>query len=204
MHRTTEQPTTTKAVEWVFSLLIIGSVATVWIALFKLNLWLFASIGVSQFISWIFLPAAIRMLSVMLFDGVGAIGLFIGAVITSNPLVDHNLSSAIILAGLSALGPMVAVTLCTKWLNLPPNLAGLGPRQLSLYALVGALCNVIPHNIYFYFSGKVENPLEGVFSMFTGDVLGTLIVLYVSALFLRVCVPQRTKKPVSDQQSERI
>ena len=200
MHRPSDQPTTTRAVEWVFSLLIIGSVAIVWIALFQLNNFLFASIGVSQYISWIFLPAAIRMLSVMLFDWVGAIGLFIGAVVTSDPLLNNNLTNAILLAGLSALGPVVAVTLCTRWLRIPVNLEGLSPRQLSLFALIGAICNVIPHNLYFYFSDRMQNPLDGILPMFIGDLLGTIIILYFSALVLRFGFPGRIKK--QNNQSE--
>lgn len=196
MHRPSDQPTTTRAVEWVFSLLIIGSVAIVWIALFQLNSLFFASIGVSQYISWIFLPAAIRMLSVMLFEWVGAIGLFIGAVVTSDPLLSDNLTNSILLASLSALGPVVAVTLCTRWLRIPANLAGLSPRQLSLFALIGAVCNVIPHNLYFYFSDRMQNPLDGILPMFIGDLLGTIIILYFSALVLRFCFPGRTKNKI--------
>jgi len=131
------------------------------------------------------------MISVMLLDWVGAAGLFVGAVITSDPFVNHNLSEAIVLAGLSALGPVLAVTFCTRWLRMPANFSGLGPRQLTLFGLVGALCNVIPHNIYFYIAGRMQNPFEGIVPMFVGDLLGTIIILYVSAVILKYVFPQR-------------
>ena len=193
-----DQPITRRFVEWVFSFVLAAGVAALWVGLYKFNAIFFQSIGVSQFISWIFLPAAIRMISVMLLDWIGAAGLFVGAVITSQPLLHQNLSEAIVLAGLSALGPVIAVTFCTRWLRMPINLSGLGLRQLTLFGLVGALCNVIPHNIYFYMTDRMQSPLTGIFPMFVGDLLGTVIVLWVCALVLRFVFPKRSnlKQPV--------
>jgi hypothetical protein len=94
---------------------------------------------------------------------------------------------------MSALGPVLAVTFCTKWLRMSENFSGLGPRQLTLFGLVGALCNVIPHNIYFYVTDRMQSPLAGVIPMFVGDLLGTVIVLYVSALVLKYVFPERQK-----------
>ncbi len=188
---TSDQPTTTRYVEWVFSLVVVGLVAVSWIMLFKLNSVLFSTIGVTQFISWIFLPAAIRMLSVMLLEWIGAAGLFLGALVTSEISLDHNLSEALMLSGMSALGPVLTVAICTRWLRLPPNLAGLGPRQLTLFALIGALCNVVPHNIYFYFAEHSHSLFEGMVPMFIGDLTGTIIVLYLAALILRFGFPAK-------------
>ena len=138
------------------------------------------------------------MISVMLLDWTGAAGLFVGAVITSQPLLTQNLSEAIVLAGLSALGPVVAVTFCTRWLRIPNNLSGLGLSQLTLFGLIGALCNVIPHNIYFYMTDRMQSPLTGIFPMFVGDLLGTVIVLWMCALVLKFVFPNRStrKQPV--------
>jgi hypothetical protein len=90
MPQHTDKPTTAPLVEWVFSLAVAASVAALWVGLFKFNSIFFEYLGVSQYISWVFLPAAIRMISVMLFDWVGAAGLFVGAVITSDPVLNHN------------------------------------------------------------------------------------------------------------------
>jgi hypothetical protein len=193
MPNISDQPTTTRLMEWVFSCALAASVAGLWVGLFKLNEFFFETIGVSQYITWIFLPAAIRMISVMLLDWVGAVGLFVGALITNAPLLDQNLSDAIVLAGLSALGPVLAVAFCTRWLNMAENFSGLGLSKLTLFGLVGALCNVIPHNIYFYLSDRMQSPLDGIAPMFIGDMLGTLIVLYVCALVLKTAFPQRDK-----------
>ena len=188
-----DQPIARRFVEWVFSFVLAAGVVALWVGLYKFNAIFFESIGVSQYISWIFLPAAIRMISVMLLDWLGAAGLFVGALITSQPFLNQSLSEAIVLAGLSALGPVIAVTFCSRWLRMPSNFSGLGLRQLTLFGLTGALCNVIPHNIYFYMTDRIPSPLAGVFPMFVGDLLGTVIVLWFCALVLKSVFPKRSK-----------
>lgn len=173
------------------SFLAICFIALCWVLLFRLNEVFFESIGVSKYIAWIFLPAAIRMLSVMVFEWVGVIGLFFGALITSEPLLENNLSTALVLSALSALGPLAAVMICSKWLRLPRSLAGLGSRQICLFSLMGALFNVIPHNLYLYFSDKMSSPFEGLLPMFIGDLAGTAIVIYLSSLVLKFLIPAR-------------
>ena len=193
MPNITDQPTSTRFMEWVFSCALAVSVAAIWVGLFELNEIFFETIGVTKYISWIFLPAAIRMISVMLLDWIGAAGLFLGALVTNASLLSQNLSEAVALAGLSCIGPVLAVAFCTRWLRIPANLSGLGLRQLTLFGLVGALCNVIPHNIYFYLSDRMRSPLDGVIPMFVGDLVGTVIVLYACALVLRCVFPERAK-----------
>lgn len=173
------------------SFMAIAFVALCWVLLFKLNDVFFASIGFSTHISWIFLPAAIRMLSVLVFEWVGALGLFFGALVTSDLFSDVDFSTALALSTMSALGPVVAIEICSRWLGLSRTLRGLGPRQICLFALVGAIFNVIPHNIYLYGSGLMSSPFEGLVPMFVGDLAGTAIVIYLTSLILKLVLPAR-------------
>lgn len=173
------------------SFLAIIFIALSWCLLFKFNEILFATSEFSKHISWIFLPAAIRMLSVMVFEWVGAVGLFIGAMITSDILLGDNFSTALVLSSLSALGPVFAVAVCSKWLGLSRTLSGLGPRQICLFALIGALFNVVPHNIYLYFAGHMQTPFTGLLPMLIGDLVGTAIVIYLTSIVLRLCLSPR-------------
>ena len=126
------------------------AVALLWVLLFRLNRWAFSSIDVTVFISWIFLPAAIRMLAIMACDWVGALGLFAGALITNQADPAGSAIDGLVLAFLSAAGPLLAFWCCTRLLRLPPTLTGLTASQLLVFAVVGALLNAVPHNIYFY------------------------------------------------------
>lgn len=165
--------------------LIASVVALLWMLLYGLNHWLFSVTEVSSFISWIFLPAALRMLAVMACGWVGAVGLFVGAMLTNQTDPTGAFGDGVALAFLSATGPMAAFWFCTRLLNLSKDLSGLTARQLLVFALTGALLNAVPHNIYFYFSGRMSSPIDGLVPMLVGDLIGTLIVLYVASLALR-------------------
>lgn len=161
-------------------------VAIAWIALFQLNDLLFSDINLSSFISWIFLPAAIRMLAVMINGWAGALGLFFGAILTNLSQLELEPLNVLVLAGLSALGPIAAVHLCKRWFQLPVDLVGLQRSQLFVFAVAGAIFNVIPHNLFFYMTGMSDDVWSGVFPMFVGDLAGTLIVLYVASFSIRM------------------
>lgn len=169
-------------------ILFVVGVAVAWVALYQFNTWLFSSIHLTGFISWIFLPAAIRMLAVMVGGWAGALGLFLGAIITNFSLLQFEPLNIVVLAALSALGPLVAVYLCTRWLQLPSDLGGLQRSQLMVFAVAGAVFNVFPHNLYFYMTGLTHDAWSGVFPMFVGDLAGTLIVLYLASLSIRLAL----------------
>ncbi len=191
---TAENVPQSRKLSWAFSLVLVLAVAVAWIVLYKLNELIFTSVGFSQHIAWIFLPAAIRMASVMVFEWLGVLGLFLGALVTCDSIDWDNFSEIIILSGMSALGPMLALIICTRLFNLPSSLGGLDLKQLTIFGLIGAACNVIPHNLYFYFSDRMQTPFAGITPMFIGDVSGTLIVLYLMALILRVVLPRRKNR----------
>lgn len=161
-------------------------VVLLWTGLFYLNEWLFSAISLSGVINWIFLPAAIRMLAVMALGWVGVAGLFIGALLTSDIVTPSGWYDAIVIASLSALGPFVAVRACTHWLSISEDLSGLRPAQLLVVSVAGAACNVVPHNIYFYFSGHTPDIFSGMIPMLVGDLLGTLVILYAASLALKL------------------
>jgi hypothetical protein len=161
-------------------------VALAWVALFQVNVWLFSEIHLTTFISWIFLPAAIRMLAVMIGGWSGALGLFVGAILTNLSLLELEPFNVLILAALSALGPIVAVHLCTRWLQLPGDFAGLQRSQLLVFAVAGAVFNTFPHNLFFYTTGLSYDAWSGLLPMFVGDLAGTLIVLYLASFSIRM------------------
>ena len=175
-----------RKISWVPSLMYVVCIAVSWILLFRLNELIFTSVSFNEHIAWIFLPAALRMIAVMLFEWRGVLGLFLGAVTTCESMSLDNFSEIMIISGISALGPMLALIICTNLFKLPSNLNGLDLRKLTIFGLIGAACNVIPQNLYFYIADRMETPFAGITPMFIGDVAGTLIVLYVLAVLQRV------------------
>lgn len=149
-----------------------------WMALFHLNTWFFSFFDWTKVICWIFLPAAVRLLCVLLFNWRGALGLWLGTFATNEPVFGADLHESLVVATISATAPLAAVYISMRLLKVSLALRGLSTTQLIVFAIVGALCNVLPHNLYFWSVGMTLLPFSGVIPMFVGDIAGTVIVLY--------------------------
>lgn len=160
------------------TLLQVAGVAVLWILLFGFNDWAFWYFDSAHVISWVFLPAALRLLGVMLFGWRAALGLFFGALATNGAAFENSMAQSLTVAALSGLGALTALHLTMHILKMPLTLHGLTPRRLAVFALIGALCNVVPHNLFFWAIGLLPDPFSGLVPMFVGDLTGILIVLY--------------------------
>lgn len=179
----------------VQEVLLFGTgVALAWFCLFHLNNWLFESLSVSALVSWIFLPAAIRMLAVVMFGWAGVLGLFVGSMMTNQLFGHASFVAALTMSVLSAIGPWLAFRTCTKWFGLPDDLSGLRPTHLLFLSAAGALLISVPHCVFFYLSGISSSLFDHMIPMFTGDLIGTLIVLYAAAFLLKL-IPTRQISP---------
>lgn len=171
-----------------------SGVAVVWILLYVLNDWLFSSVAVTEHLSWIFLPAAVRMLAVLLFGWVGALGIFVGSLLTGwYSMVDPNLIGLVTLAGFSALAPLVAFLLCTRCFNFRHDLQGLGASQLICLSLLSAAFTAGIHNLHFSAVGHVEHFWAGFVPMFVGDVIGTFAMLYLAKFVVGLALSSQPK-----------
>lgn len=167
----------------------IAGVAVVWVMLFKLNGWLFFAFDFAPNINWIFLPAAVRMAAVLLFGVRGAAGLFVGALITSSPELGGGLFSSVLAAAVSALAPLTAVYVASRQLKIPVDLQGLNFGQLAAVCIAGAALSAFAHTVLFSVQAGELETMQGFFPMFTGDLLGTLIVVYAVHFVLRFWFP---------------
>jgi len=159
-------------------------VTLVWLIFYRLSLWLFSYFEYNPRVYWIFLPAGIRMISVFIFGWAGVLGLFIGSIITN----EVEMSSYVVyLAIISSLAPMVAKRTCQWCFNIPRTLEGLSGRQLLVFSVAGALANALFSSLHFYISGVSKNFNDFV-PMFVGDLLGTIIVLYIVKGLLRLAI----------------
>ena len=160
-------------------------IAGCWIVLYVLNDWLFDHIAISQYASWIFLPAALRMLAVLLCGWTGVLGLFIGSLVTAYYTHDFNdPGMVIVLAGLSALAPMVAYIACARLFGLRADLRGLSASHLITLSVTVALVGSVLHNLHFMMIGATHAFSHTFMTMFVGDLIGTFIMLYAAKLVM--------------------
>jgi hypothetical protein len=156
--------------------------AMVWVALFMLNNWLFERFTASQYINWIFLPAALRMLAVLLIGWVGALGIFVGSLVTGSFFMSAQGWDMVLLAAISSVAPLLALVLAAVFLGLHKNLAGLRAHQLLGLSVLCAGFGAGLHNIHFAWFGHISSLGEGFWPMFVGDLVGTAIVLYIAKM----------------------
>lgn len=156
----------------------IGLSAALWVCVYYLNGWLFAAFESTRTANWVFLPAAVRLLVVLLFGGWGALGLGVGTLITNALIFGWMTLPSAAVATLSALAPYLAVQAGRVLLHLPATLQGITGASLLQLGAMSAVSSVILHSVLFYVLGS-NGGLQGFVSMLVGDVLGTLLVLYM-------------------------
>jgi len=160
----------------------IFGVAAVWIVFFRLNAFIFNGLDHSIFASWIFLPAAVRILAVLIFESPALWGLMLGAFATSTPGMD--IAHVLVICFMSGLAPYVAVSACRKYMGLSSDLSGMGVRDIIALSFYGALANAVLLNLTLFMLGTTYFDMIQVATVFIGDVLGTALVIYALAALL--------------------
>lgn len=160
----------------------IFGVAAVWIVFFRLNGLIFHGLDHSVFASWIFLPAAVRILAVLIFETPAAWGLMLGAFATSAPGTD--MSHVLAICFMSGFAPYVAVRVCQKYMGLSSDLSGMGVGDIIRLSFYGALSNAVLLNLTLFVLGTTHIDLIQVGTVFVGDLLGTALVIYALAALL--------------------
>lgn len=174
------------------TLFSVASVSLAYVVFYDINAWLFSTYKVSENISWVFLPAAIRMIAVLLAGWAGVVGLFVGSVLVDQSRLLADPAHALILATLSSVPSIFAVQALRRFLAIPRDLRGMTGRHLLWFGLAGGLANSAAHTVYFATRASSLQPLGGFVPMFVGDTLGTLLMLYAVAVLLRhVRLPAR-------------
>lgn len=156
------------------------AVGFIWLVFYQFSTWAFAYFEYNPRVSWVFLPAGIRMMAVFVFEWNGVLGLLVGSVITNENEIDE---SVIGLSFISALAPMLALTICRWAFDIPKSLIGLTGLQLLVFALTGAFANAFLSQIFLH-SNDAGLLANNFLPMFVGDILGTLIIFYLIAKLL--------------------
>jgi hypothetical protein len=167
------------------SIVCVVGVALAWVLLFQLNMSLFSNLKQTHFITWIFIPAGLRLVTILLFGEIAIIGLFIGALL-SGLILQIGLSTAIVLSLISAINPYISVNLTKAFLNIDDLLSNLSAVKLITLSFASALFSGICHNIYFYYMKMSTQPLIDTVGMFTGDFIGCLLLLYIFAFTIKL------------------
>ena len=155
----------------------VGITLFAFLGLNWINELVFIQLEQSNGISWVFIPAGIRLLSTMLFGLAGFEGLLLAGIYLNFWHFDfHSDFRAWSGALAGALGPYLASLLVKHWFDLEPRLKGLSAHRLLFTGvLCGLMSPVFHHTFMWVLTGHVN--WTALSAMIVGDTTGILIVL---------------------------
>lgn len=145
------------------------------------NDWLFKQTEFTQGIAWIYLPAGVRLICTLLFAEAALAGIF-GASLLAASLYNLFPADPITTVGyavISALAPYLAYRFTLEGMDLRRSLTNLTTARLLLCVLLYALSNPLLQLIWFAFRGVSYHFWSGLIVMSIGDLVGSLIVVYL-------------------------
>ena len=171
---------------------LVAGTAALFLATILLNELLFTHLEFAPGINMIYLPAGVRLLSVLLFAEAGAIGLLLASWgICFFYLFPDDPMRSFIGGILSALAPFLAYHVLLAS-GIGASLRGMSGQRLFCFALLFSVMSPAMHHGWFALTGG-QDLWHSFVVMVIGDLAGTLIVLYGARLALHVFWP----KPVA-------
>ena len=147
---------------------------------FALNHFLFSWLDFSESISWLFLPAGMRLLLTLVFSFNGALGISFASTLISWFFFFNGDPITGVGAGiLSGLSPYLARYLIFKNLQISSRLDQLNGTKLLQCALIFSVTSPVLHQSWFSFRNHNQDFFNHLTIMIIGDLTGTLIVIYL-------------------------
>ncbi|UFS55900.1 hypothetical protein LN050_09020 [Comamonadaceae bacterium M7527] len=177
----------TKPTPLMQQLLLIAFAAISYATLFFLNNWVFASLEFTAGVNWLYLPAGLRLLMVLVFGLSGAIGISIASASISVFVYFSPDPSIGIVAGLiSGFMPYLVQQLMQRFAHLDRNLVNINAATLMQLTLFYAVATSFGHQIWYAYRGVTEHFWLVVWPMFVGDFMGTVLVLYTARVAVKL------------------
>ena len=172
-------------------LMVVATMVLFLLAL-GINELLFTHAEFSRGISWVYLPAGVRLLCTLLFGGAGAIGLLLVSWGVSFLYFFPDDPVRAFMGGiLASAAPYLVYRLMHYHWDLQDHLRNLSPTRLLLGSLAFSIASPLLHHLWFAFAGPEQDLLSGFIAMATGDFIGTILVLYTAKLVLAYWAPRR-------------
>ncbi len=170
--------------QWALMVLVS---AFLFVGFFRINDWLFESLEYVKGVNWVFLPAGFRVLLVLAMGIPGALGIALGTVWldTHAPVPPPPAEVMLLTCLVSGFGPWLVKFWMERRGLLGRDLMQLTSARLLQFVVAYAAVNAVAHqSIHWFFEQEPLQPWINVWPMFTGDLLGAMIVLYTLKLSL--------------------
>jgi hypothetical protein len=153
----------------------------------EINELLFARLEFAPGINWIYLPAGIRLLTTLLFGEAGAIGLlFVSWIVCFVHFFPDDPVRSFVGGILASASPYLVYRVMQHFSGLQPSLQNLTPKRLLICSVMFSIASPLLHHLWFALYEHKDHLRASFLAMATGDLGGTLVVLY-AAKFLLWC-----------------
>lgn len=152
--------------------------ALLYIALFFLNDWLTEALKYDLGVSWIYLPAGLRLFLILIFGLAGAIGIAVASfAISYFGAFPADLVTCIGIGLISGFAPLLAKGLVVSNVQINNDLSNLSIQKILLCIAVYALMSSGFHQYWFVLRDLESGSLNHFLVMFAGDIAGSILLI---------------------------
>lgn len=135
----------------------------------------------------IHLPSGVRMVIVLVAGLIGALAILVATLpYTYFVLFTGNLPLSVIISLTTPLIPLTTLLITRRFIRWQSDFSDLTLRKLSFISMAYAVTNATVQQFIYYTLDLAARPINAWLVMFTGDILGIVIVLYLLRLGTRV------------------
>ena len=164
------------------SLFLMGALisALLYSTLFFLNDLATETVKYDLGVSWIYLPAGLRLLLILIFGLAGAIGIAVASfAISYFGVFLPDLATCIGIGLISGFAPLLAQWLVIANVNISSDLSNLSLQKIAFCVVVYAFMSAGLHQIWFELRGLESGSLNHFLVMFVGDIAGSILLIAV-------------------------
>jgi hypothetical protein len=176
--------------EWIVGFFVS---AIAYSGLFFINDWLTMHLTYGLGVSWIYLPAGLRLFLTLIFGLSGALAIAIASFLISYfGQFSTELTTCIGVGLISGFAPYLARFFVLSNVNILSDLSNLTLQKLAICTLIYASLSAGLHQWWFALRGLDEaGSLNHFLVMVTGDILGTVILIGLVKCGLDLLKPSR-------------
>lgn len=152
--------------------------ALLYSALFFFNDWITEAAKYDLGVSWIYLPAGLRLFLILIFGLAGAIGIAIASfTISYFGVFLPDLVTCIGIGLISGFAPLMAKWLIVSNTYISNDLSNLSLQKIILCIVVYALVSSGLHQYWFELRDLESGSLDHFMVMFVGDIAGSILLI---------------------------
>lgn len=153
-------------------------IALLFAATFILNSEIFAVFEINEYVSLVFIPSGVRIFSILVFEKIGAIGIFFGSLLISFAyLGQRDVELAICAAFVSGGSALLARMACMHFMRLDADFRAINFIQIAQISLVFSFISSVSHQLLYKLTAVSSSFLVETLYMFIGDLMGALVFL---------------------------